>query len=760
MALNSLSGVDLGGNKITTLGSGTAGTDAANYGQLTAAQAFAQDTANTTNNARPSTAFTAAAQYATRSYLPVTNRTHFNGNGGSAATALIQTYSQQTRVLLKVISSGAQNLQVEWANIWTSNTAGQSEQAGPNSVNARFAVEYPAGNPRVVSGSTTYASGTAYALLDQVVYSGTHYVCIQAGTGQTPSTATAYWTPVVRYTVTFPTSTDGSGTTTFAPGAYLQSNPVPLTNGPTVAGYNLAVCGYFETPSTSGYIPYAAYEGGQNNAPYVDWKINLGTTVAAGSDICATGVTTQTNGNASTANWVNGVGAGVTVDHLAMPTAVTGDTPLKRCVGLFGDSLIAGFGGDWRDGSMAGWCVRNCDGATYWRIAQGGNKLGCYSSTISNPWQAAVLRRCTAVVCDMGINDIALGDTLAQVKTAATNCWQWLASAGAPLFQTMLSPLSNSSDTWTTLANQSQYTGSGTVATTQCPSGVGTNYTGKIYGGFQMWLTQTGAQGAFSPGGATVSAGQPGHPLECVIDLAGNVRDPLTGWKWNANGTSLSADGAHPTAYAVGLTLDTQGVGWAPVALAMQQLPQVAWFPNAQGGYLSNMERSTVVSTAATDANTALVTSVGVSPGRYINLLRFYLNATPATTTGKWAILAGTDMSWLQCIATGSVTYAAGTDGVVIGTIGVPLWVPPGQQLYVLLSKVASQATAFGGQVALAPGLNSPPTAFVVAGGVTDATLTLTVGASYTVANAAPGATSTFTTAMAAVTSRVWAELT
>ena len=39
-----------------------------------------------------------------------------------------------------------------------------------------------------------YASGTAYVVDDIVVYSDESYICIQAGTGQTPSSATAYWT--------------------------------------------------------------------------------------------------------------------------------------------------------------------------------------------------------------------------------------------------------------------------------------------------------------------------------------------------------------------------------------------------------------------------------------------------------------------------------------------------------------------------------------------------------------------------------------
>ena len=39
-----------------------------------------------------------------------------------------------------------------------------------------------------------YNAGTAYVLDDVVEYNTSPYICIQAGTGQTPSSATAYWT--------------------------------------------------------------------------------------------------------------------------------------------------------------------------------------------------------------------------------------------------------------------------------------------------------------------------------------------------------------------------------------------------------------------------------------------------------------------------------------------------------------------------------------------------------------------------------------
>jgi hypothetical protein len=40
----------------------------------------------------------------------------------------------------------------------------------------------------------SYNASTTYAIMDEVEYLGSMYRCIQAGTNQTPSTATTYWT--------------------------------------------------------------------------------------------------------------------------------------------------------------------------------------------------------------------------------------------------------------------------------------------------------------------------------------------------------------------------------------------------------------------------------------------------------------------------------------------------------------------------------------------------------------------------------------
>ena len=59
-----------------------------------------------------------------------------------------------------------------------------------------------------------YASGTAYVVDDIVVYSDESYICIQAGTGKTPSSETAYWTKMAAKGTNGTNGTDLSTTLT------------------------------------------------------------------------------------------------------------------------------------------------------------------------------------------------------------------------------------------------------------------------------------------------------------------------------------------------------------------------------------------------------------------------------------------------------------------------------------------------------------------------------------------------------------------
>ena len=81
-------------------------------------------------------------------------------------------------------------------------TTGLTGATGPTGITGATGTEY--------TWKGTYAAGTAYEINECVEYNGSGYVCIQAGTGQTPSTATAYWNVLVEKGATGIT---GAGTT-------------------------------------------------------------------------------------------------------------------------------------------------------------------------------------------------------------------------------------------------------------------------------------------------------------------------------------------------------------------------------------------------------------------------------------------------------------------------------------------------------------------------------------------------------------------
>jgi hypothetical protein len=679
-------------------------------------------------------------------YLPVANGTHFNGNGGSASTALIQTRCRQSRKLLRVISGGADKLQVEWANIWTSNTPQAADAScefnGPNNVTVRMSIEYPAGNMRMVSGSSAWSSVTAYAIGDQVLSSGVKYVAIAATTNNTPASSPTFWRIVRTYVVNWEGQTDSSGTVVFVPGAYKKSLPIQLSEN-TILGDMIAVLGAFDSGAGTGtYIPYAGANGASNTAPFVDWVVDVGTGIpAVGSSIVDTGVTTQTNGNTTTAN--------STVLSAWMPipyaTAITGNIPNKRCVALFGDSLVQGYGGDCRDGEGAGIFVRSVDGATWWRIAQGGNRAGCYAPG-NWPWQMSVVKRCTGVVTDLGLNDINNNQTFATTQTNMMRLWTELSKTGVPVYAGYLSPISSSTDSWATIVNQSRYSGAGTG---QNPND-DTTYPTSVYGQIQLWLTQDGAPMTIA--GSSIKAGQVNHPLEGLIDWRGMIADPQTAWKWNPGANLYTTDGLHPTTVAALVQAAYTAAQMEPVIMGRSIVPPPSP-PYAPQGEppVTNMSRSSLSATgnASTTAGT-YITVIGVSPGRYYYGFRMAAGAATAAAR-SWTLLAGADAAKLKVVQSGTFTPVASAIQDT-GLTGAPVWIPAGQVIALALTVPATTANVYLGATAAFANLNKEGLGFVVAGKSTD-TAVLT-GTKTIFAAGAAGAG-----AFAPDVFRVWAEI-
>lgn len=653
----------------------------------------------------------ATKAYVDSPFLPVANGTHFNGNAGYTSTNLPQARCRQTRKLLRVLVAGAEQLQVEWANIYTSTNspaAGASaEIPGPNSVAVRMAIEYPAGQPRQTAGSTAWNSATAYAVNDQVTYGGSSWLAIAASTNSTPADGSASWRRVRRYLARW-SGDDGAGTITFAPGDYRQSLPIPLAET-TIEGDMIAVLGVFDTGASTNRMPFAASAGACNTAPFVDWVVDLaGGMPAAGASLADTGVTTQTNGNTTTANNTDNA----TWMKIPYATAVTG-RPVYRCVGLVGDSLISGSGGDVRDGEPAGLFVRALDGVSWWRIAQAGNRAGCYR--IGNaPWQMACAARCTALITNLGMNDLTAGFTVAQVKANMLAAWRALADTGRPVYAGYLTPISASTDGWTTVANQSRYTNNGVLPTTQFP-GDDATYLTSVYGQVALWLSQDGGVITLDSG-ASVKVGQLGHPVEALLEWRSMMADPATSWKWLA---AYTTDGAHPGAagapvQAAYLTPQLDAV------LLGRQIPahQFPRFTPEGQPPIANRSRSDIPA-RSTVATGSTMTVIGVSPGRWFYGVRLFAGTNTAKVI---TVLAGADAAKLKVVGSNTLTPSAADTVLTLGFASAT-WIPAGYLIAVVATTPA--ASAWGGAAAVAAAAHVTGTGFLLAGTSAD-TIALT----------------------------------
>jgi hypothetical protein len=648
----------------------------------------------------------AKLDYATRQYvdtaadtfLPVANGTHFNGNSGGTSTNLPQGRLFETRKLLRVISGGADTLQVEWANIWTSNTPqaldATCEMAGPNSVSVRMGIEYPAGNMRMTSGSSAWNSATVYAISDQVTSGGSSWVALAASTSSTPSTTNANWRKINRYLVRWEND-DGAGTITFAAGDYKQSLPLALLEK-MVLGDKVAILGTYDTGVTTNRVPYAGAAGACNTAPFVDWVV-LNTTAmpSAGSAMADTGVTTQTNGNTTAANSTDNT-AWMKIPYA---TALTGNIPATRCVALFGDSLVQGTGGDIRDGEPAGIFVRSVNGSTWWRIAQSGNQASCYTLT-NAPWQMSCVARCTSVLTDLGLNDIQAANSFAIVQARMLRLWNALAAQGVPVYTGLLTPISLSTDSWATTANQSRWTTGGVSAFPADDA----SYLTSVYGQIQLWLGQDGA--SITVDGNTTKIGNCNHPLRGIYDWRSLLSDPQTSWKWTTPGKTT--DGAHPVASAaiqqagfLAGQLDALIMGRTSIAF-----PNPAFRPAGES-IIENFPRSMAVALSpAITGNGSLMSVIGVSSGKDYLAVRLYSGTATAKAV---TVLAGLDPTKMKVIGSGATAASVGFQIVTLNGGATTVWIPAGHLVAVV--GAAPALSSWGGSSVLALGTEAQASA-------------------------------------------------
>lgn len=130
----------------------------------------------------------------------------------------------------------------------------------------------------------------------------------------------------------------------------------------------------------------------------------------------------------------------------------------------------------------------------------------------------------THMLIQFGVNDINNTLSLTELKASARASWAWhRARFAGPIYQTTPTPIVVTNDLTATLEGQTV-----PVSATRRPDVL-------------AWL-RDGA-----PDESGVRAGQPGHPLAGIVDIAAAVESPTAPGKWDSTQGALGGDGVHPS---------------------------------------------------------------------------------------------------------------------------------------------------------------------------------------------------------------------
>lgn len=201
------------------------------------------------------------------------------------------------------------------------------------------------------------------------------------------------------------------------------------------------------------------------------------------------------------------------------PAAILTQPTAKATVGVMGDSVSQGSGDEAADdGYWTRYAVAN--NVRLIRATTNG-ELARYALDTTNHRDKAweMLDGLDYVVSALGVNDCSQWQSESGIKGQLPRVWARMGAASRrAVYQTTLTPYTQSSDGWTTVAGQ-------TLRTFE-PIRVNIN----------AWLRA----GAYIDG--LGYAGDLNHPLAGVLDVAPAVEDTSGAWKPN-----MTADGVHPT---------------------------------------------------------------------------------------------------------------------------------------------------------------------------------------------------------------------
>ena len=232
-------------------------------------------------------------------------------------------------------------------------------------------------------------------------------------------------------------------------------------------------------------------------------------------------------------------GGSIPLGNATGPTvlALLGTPPASRTTAfaLIGDSITAATGDDWMaTPGHSGFAVRamNAAGLPYISYAVGGDRASLMNNPARQAYWWTGIEGCDRFVTAYGINDLAGSATLAQLQSNSIDLWSALRARGLTGVQGTTTPWSSSTDSWATVGNQ-------TPALPSEANRVAWN----------TWLRDgaplTVGLAAVASGGSGIRAGETGHPLLDVVDVAAAVESSLNSGRWMVGATD---EGLHPNA--------------------------------------------------------------------------------------------------------------------------------------------------------------------------------------------------------------------
>jgi hypothetical protein len=139
------------------------------------------------------------------------------------------------------------------------------------------------------------------------------------------------------------------------------------------------------------------------------------------------------------------------------PTAVLGTSETGGLsYGAIGDSIVNGIG----DSPQTFGFAARAFGSTNASITVGFPGLNAYQfvgTNFNNTWATPTteyVRHCDVIICEFGINDCSNGQTVSQLQTNLLLIWNYYASRGKRVYQTTITPKTTSTDSWSTVVNQ------------------------------------------------------------------------------------------------------------------------------------------------------------------------------------------------------------------------------------------------------------------------------------------------------------------